>query len=66
MILFQYVYFTIDLDIIYEIKSNVNESSNNNESFKLKTFSNFDYVVDKLNRKSILEYVYMFVEKLIT
>ena len=66
MILFQYVRFTIDFDIIYKIKSSVNESSNNNESFKLKTFLDFDYVVDKFNKKLILEYVYMFVEELIT
>ena len=48
------------------MKSNVNESSNNNENFKFKTFSNFDYVVDKLNKKSIFEYIYMFIEKSIT
>ena len=48
------------------MKSNVNKNSNNNENFKLKTFSNFDYVADKFNKKSIFEYVYMFVEKSIT
>ena len=48
------------------MKSNVNKNSNNNESFKFKTFSDFDYVVDKLNKKSIFKYVYMFVEKSIT
>ena len=48
------------------MKSNINESLNNNKNFKFKTFSDFDYVVDKLNKKSIFEYVYIFVEKLIT
>ena len=66
MILLRYVRFTIDLDIIYKIKSNVNKNSNNSENLKLKTFLNFDYVVDKFNKKSIFEYVYMFVEELIT
>ena len=66
MILFRYVRSTINLDIIYKMKSNVNESSNNNESFKFKAFSDFDYAADKLNRKSILKYVYMFAEKSIT
>ena len=66
MILLRYVRFIIDLDIIYKMKSNVNESSNNNESFKFKAFSDFDYAADKLNRKSILKYVYMFAEKSIT
>ena len=66
MILLRYVRFTINFDIVYEMKSNVNKNSNNNESFKFKTFSDFDYVVDKLNKKSIFKYVYMFVEKSIT
>ena len=48
------------------MKLNVNESSNNNKNFKFKAFSNFDYAADKLNKKSIFEYVYMFVEKSIT
>ena len=65
MILFQYVRFTIDFDIIYKMKSNVSESSNNNKNFKFKIFSNFDYAVDKFNKKSIFEYVYMFVKELI-
>ena len=47
------------------MKSNVNESSNNNENFKFKTFSDSDYVVDRLNKKSISEYIYIFVEELI-
>ena len=66
MTLLQYVRFTINFDIIYEMKSNVNESSNNNGNFKLKTFSDSDYAVDKFNKKSIFEYVYMFAEKSIT
>ena len=65
IILFRYVRFTIDFNIIYKMKSNVNESSNNNENFKLKTFSNFDYIADKLNKKSIFKYIYMFTEELI-
>ena len=66
MILFRYVRFIIDLDIVYEMKLNVNENSNNNKSFKFKAFSDFDYVVDKFNRKLTFEYVYMFVKKSIT
>ena len=45
------------------MKSNINESLNNNENFKFKSFSDFDYAVDKLNKKSIFEYVYIFVER---
>ena len=63
MILLQYVRFTIDLNIIYEMKLNVSKNLNNSKNFKFKIFSNFDYVVDKLNRKSIFEYVYMFAER---
>ena len=68
MILFQYICFIIDFDIVYEMKLNVNENLNNNKNFKFKfkVFSNFDYAVDKFNKKSIFEYVYIFVEKLIT
>ena len=66
IILFRYVRFIINFGIVYEIKSNVNENSNNNENFKFKIFSDFDYVADKLNKKSIFEYVYMFVEELRT
>ena len=66
IILFQYIRFTINFNIVYDMKLNVNENSNKNENFKFKAFLNFDYVVDKLNRKLILEYVYMFVEKSIT
>ena len=63
MILFQYVRSTIDLDIVYEMKSSVSESSNSSENFKFKAFSDFDYAADKLNKKSILEYIYMFAEE---
>ena len=66
IILLRYVRFTIDFDIVYKMKSNVNESLNNNENFKFKTFSNFDYVADKFNKKSIFKYIYMFAEKSIT
>ena len=59
-ILFRYIRSTIDFDIVYDLKLD------NSESFKLKIFSNSDYAVDKLNRKSIFEYVYMFVEKSIS
>ena len=48
------------------MKSNVNKSSNSSENLKFKAFSDFDYVVDKFNKKSIFEYVYIFVEELIT
>ena len=48
------------------MKLNVRKNLNNSKNFKFKTFLNFDYVVDKFNKKSILEYVYMFVEKSIT
>ena len=63
MILLQYVHFIINLDIVYEMKLNINESSNNKENLKFKAFSDFDYVADKLNKKSIFEYVYMFAEE---
>ena len=48
------------------MKLNINKNSNNNENFKFKIFSDFDYAADKLNKKSIFEYVYMFVEESIT
>ena len=66
MILLRYIRFTIDLDIVYKTKLSISESSNSNKNFKFKTFSNFDDAVDKLNKKSILEYIYMFVEELTT
>ena len=56
--LLRYVRFIIDFDIIYE-----RFESNENSSLNLKAFSNSNYVANKLNRKSILEYVYMFVEE---
>ena len=59
-ILFRYIRSIIDFDIVYDLKLN------NNENFKFKIFSNFDYAIDKLNKKSIFEYVYMFVERLIS
>ena len=59
-ILFRYIRSIIDFDIVYDL------TSNNNENFKFKIFSNFDYEIDKLNKKSIFEYVYMFVEKSIS
>ena len=58
--LLRYIRSIIDLDIVYDLKLD------NSESFRLKIFSNSDYAVDKLNRKSILEYVYMFVERSIS
>ena len=66
IILSRYVCFTINFDIIYKMKLNVNENSNNNENFKFKTFSDFDYAADKFNKKSIFQYIYMFVKRLIT
>ena len=66
MILLRYVRFIIDFNIIYKMKSNVSENSNSSKNFKLKTFLNFDYVVDKFNENSFFKYVYMFVEKSIT
>ena len=63
MILLRYVHFTIDSDIVYEMKSSVSESSNNSKNFQFKAFSDFDYVVDKFNKKLIFEYIYMFVEE---
>ena len=63
-ILLRYIRDTIDYDIVYNERLNINESHDSN--VKLKTFSNFDYVVDKLNRKSILEYIYMMIEESIS
>ena len=63
MILLRYVRFIIDLDIVYKIESNVNKNLNNSESFKLKAFSDLNYAVDRPNKKSILEYIYMFAEE---
>ena len=62
-ILFRYVRFIINLNIVYGEELNKSESLD--LTFKLKAFSDFDYAVDRLNKKLILEYVYMFVEELI-
>lgn len=49
----KYVRFIIHKNITYK----------NNKNLKFVEFSNFDYVVDILNRKSILTYVYMIVDE---
>ncbi len=51
--LMQYVCFTIDLDITYEVS----------ESMKLVEYSDSDYVSDRLDHKSILIYIYMLDEE---
>ena len=56
--LLRYLRSIIDLDITYE-----ESESNESLSFSLKAFSNSNYVAHKLNRKSILEYVYMIAEE---
>ena len=53
--LLRYIRFIIDLDIEYRPL----ESSGSS----LKTYSDFDYTTNRLNKKSILEYVYMFVRE---
>ena len=53
-------------DIYHTFVHNFTESLNNNENFKFKIFLNLNYAVDKLNKKSIFEYIYIFVEELIT
>ena len=58
-ILFKYIRFIINFDIIYDEKLNNNE----NIMFKFETFSNLNYVVNKFNKKSIFDYVYMFEKK---
>ena len=45
------------------MKSNIIESLNSDEKFKFKTFSNFDYVDNRLNKKSIFEFIYIFVKQ---
>lgn len=55
--LLRYLRSTIDLGIIYgglEISGS--------SRLKVQIFSDSDYAADRLNRKSILEYVYMFAE----
>jgi len=51
--LMQYVRFIIDLDIMYEVS----------ESMKLVEYSDSDYASDRLDRKSILAYIYMLGEE---
>ena len=51
----RYIRSTINLGIIY----GGSESSKSLPS-SLRAFSDLDYAVDRLNRKSILGYVYMF------
>ena len=48
--LFQYFRFTINKDIVYE----------NNKNFNFMKYINLNYIVNKLNRKFVLNYVYMF------
>ena len=55
--LLRYVRSTIDLGIVYGASGSFN---NNESSMLLKAFSDSDYAADRLNRKSILGYVYMF------
>ena len=56
--LLRYLRSIIDLDITYE-----EFESSESLSFSLRAFSNSNYVADRLNRKSILEYVYMIAEE---
>ena len=56
--LLRYVRFTIDLDIVYG--EELDKSGSLDLAPKLRAFSDSDYAADRLNRKSILEYVYMF------
>ena len=51
--LMQYVRFIIDLDIMYKVS----------ESIKLVKYSDSDYILDRLNYKSILIYIYMLNEE---
>ena len=45
------------------MKSNINKSLKNDESFEFKAFSNSDYTVDRFNKKSIVKNIYIFVEE---
>ena len=56
----RYIRSTIDLSIIYR-----GSKSSKSLSSSLRAFSDLDYTVDRLNRKSILGYVYMFAGGLI-
>ncbi len=51
--LMQYICFIIDLDITYEVS----------ESMKLVEYSDSDYVLNRLDCKSILVYIYMLDEE---
>ncbi len=51
----RYVRFIINLNITYEI----------NKSIKLVKYFNSDYILNKLNRKSILVYIYILNKELI-
>ncbi len=51
--LMQYVHFIIDLNIMYKVS----------ESMKLVEYSDSDYVLDRLDCKSILIYIYMLDEE---
>jgi len=51
--LMQYVHFIIDLNITYEVS----------ESMKLVEYSDSDYVLDRLDCKLILVYIYMLNEE---
>ncbi len=51
--LMQYVRFIIDLDITYEVS----------ESMKLVKYSDSDYVLNRLDHKLILIYIYMLDEE---
>ncbi len=51
----RYARFIINLSITYGVS----------ESMKLVDYSNSDYVSDRLDRKLILAYIYMFNEELV-
>ena len=58
--LFRYIRSTINLSIMYD-------ELENNESFvNFQIFFDSNYATNKLNKKSILKYVYMFVENSIS
>ena len=56
--LLRYIRSTVDYGIVYGKGLDISGSLNINS--KLKAYSDSDYAADKLNRKSILGYVYMF------
>ncbi len=51
----RYVRFIINLSITYEV----------NKSIKLIKYFNLNYILNRLNRKLILAYIYMFNEDLV-